>query len=127
MSTGDSWPGRSPRPRRLGAILGIRGVHAHGRIIGRTGFLDQGAGGEKVLQGGGDILIGDGDLFFERVQLRVLEHFPPFAFDDSVAGLGQFPTIGLLEGGGCLDNRRLVTRRKIAAVEKRQGGQRRRE
>ena len=36
-------------------------------------------------------------MFFEGIQLRVIEHFPPFAADHIVLRPREFPVVGLLE------------------------------
>src|SRR5208283_3901702 len=88
-------------------------------------LLDDGAGGEEIRESGGNILVGNGHLRFQGVQLAVSEDFPPIAANEGIAGLGWVPKVGgprtlrgqFLESGGSLDRRRLIFRGEVAAAQ----------
>ncbi len=70
-----------------------------GKILG-AGFANEGAGGHEIVKSRGDVLIGDADLFFERVQLGIVEDFPPFAVQRRVLRLSDLPAVHVLRVGG---------------------------
>ena len=57
--------------------------------------------------GGCDCLVRNAHLLFERIQFRIVVHFPPFGADLVIAWLSYFPAVALFE----LPRRFLVRRR----------------
>jgi hypothetical protein len=49
--------------------------------------------------GNGDVLVGDVDLLFERVQLRILEDLPSRPTGFGIVGLCDFPSARFIEAG----------------------------
>jgi hypothetical protein len=62
-------------------------------------YLDHGAGFAKSRFGGLQVLIANGELLFQGVQLGIAEKLPPVAANGLVAGLRGLPPVALLEGG----------------------------
>src|SRR5581483_10099531 len=62
----------------------------------RARFLDQGARLAVARLRPGDVLVGDVDLLFERVQLGLVEHLPPRAAKPGVLRLGDSPAVDFL-------------------------------
>ena len=60
------------------------GIGGHGREITGARFRDLRARRHEVLEILRDVLVIDIQLFFERVELRLIEHLPPFAFEHRV-------------------------------------------
>ena len=60
----------------------------------------------KLASASQHVLVGDGDLLFERVQIGIAEDLPPFAAQYAVVGLRLLPALrrrfleGLRHGGG---------------------------
>src|ERR1017187_6192506 len=71
----------------------------NGRKLGCTIEPDHGARLSKARFGNLQVLIPNGELLLQGIQLRVAKHFPPVATDGLVAGLGRLPPVTLLEGG----------------------------
>ena len=96
-----------------------------GRKILRAGFAHQGTRGHETGKGSGDVLVGNVDLLFERVQLGIAKNFPPLAMKSGVLGLRDLPAVHFLEVVGsdlferCRHLRRgaIVFRADIAALE----------
>src|ERR1035441_10561211 len=92
----------------------------------------RGAGLGKSRFGSLQVLIPNGELLLQGIQLRVAKHFPPVATDGLVAGLGGLPPVTLLEGGRrrFFESRRYWGRRCFvlwphhAAVEQQRQGHR---
>jgi hypothetical protein len=82
--------------------------------------------GKEIGESGGDVLIGDGDLLFEGVELRVVEDGPPGAALEVILGLGHLPDIcgrssgrrEFLESGGRFHDGPLVFRSEAATGQK---------
>ncbi len=55
--------------------------------------VDQGPSLVEPRLGHLQILIGNRNLFFQRIELRITEDFPPLSTIDLVAGLGGLPTV----------------------------------
>jgi hypothetical protein len=45
------------------------------------------------------VLVGDVDLSFEGIELRILKNFPPVAGEILIIRLGRFPISYLFKGG----------------------------
>ena len=72
--------------------------------------VDSGAGAAQLRLGDGNVLIGDVDLFCERIQPRILEDFPPLTTRYVIPGLRHFPAVQFLITGRYLHHRRLILR-----------------
>src|SRR5208283_2904304 len=81
-----------------GAGSGGRWVRRDGGEVSRPGLLGDSPRRQKIFQGGGDVLVGNDDLVFQGVQLRVVEYLPPAALEQGVARLGGFPVLIFLVG-----------------------------
>ena len=57
----------------------------------RAGDAESGARLGELFLRGFQGLVGDVNLLFERIELRILINLPPLAFGDGVAGLRRFP------------------------------------
>src|SRR5450755_2719995 len=66
------------------------------------------------------ILIGNVDLFFQRVQLRVLENLPPLALRNLIAGLGRLPVRRDFLVAGRFRRRGLCVARAYSATAEKQ-------
>ncbi len=64
--------------------------------------FDRGKGLPELGFGGGKVLVGDVDLGFERVQLRITKDFPPLPPGNRVPRLRLLPAFEFLVGGGDL-------------------------
>src|SRR5260221_1890376 len=72
-------------------VAGYRRVDGQGwKVIG-AGVAEHCTSLGICSLGGFQILVGDVDLCFESVQLRVLKYLPPVAAELLVAGLGRLP------------------------------------
>src|SRR5215469_13394452 len=71
--------------------------YCHGRVILRTGLPDDRASRHEVRKSSGNILVGNADLLFERVQFRISEDLPPLAAQLGVLWLGHLPTVHFLQ------------------------------
>ena len=63
----------------------------------RPSFPHQGTRRHEISEGSGDVLIGNVDLLFERVQLGIAENLPPLAMESAILRLRDFPAVHLLE------------------------------
>ncbi len=119
--------------RRLIAVGGLRragAMRAHGRTRqiqareqGGAILGHQGAGLAVGGLGGLEVLVGDLDLGFERIELVVAEHRPPVAAVHPVGGNGWRPALGLLKGGRRRHGRALIVRADGAGRDQQQGKQ----
>jgi len=111
-----------PRARRVE-------IGADGRKEARAGLVDERLGLVVPRNGCGDIRIGGIDARFERVQLRIVEDFPPAVAWNAVGRAGELPRAAFLERGRDRGGRDLIRRRERARVQceggdEREGGSR---
>ena len=135
----------APQVRRPGSVEGQR-VFGEGRsdalrsglVLGNDAPAD-GNGGEilrarlahhrarrhEAGKGSRNVLVGNIDLLFERVQLGIAKNLPPVAMESAVLGLCHFPAVHFLEivGSDLFERRRhlrrgaIVFRSDIAALQ----------
>src|SRR5882757_11201566 len=80
--------------------------------VTRACNADLRAGGHEILEELRNVLIVDVQLLFERVELRLTEHLPPFPFQGGVLRLCRLPRplvhANIGGGGPLLEGRRSV-------------------
>src|SRR3974377_203788 len=99
--------------------------YGHRWIVLRTSLAHDRACSREVRKCGRDILVRNADLFFERIQFRVLEGLPPFTVQRSVFRLGYLPAVhffqvfgrNFLKTGRCLCAGSVVFWAYISALE----------
>ena len=86
------------RARRTGLVLANDAwANAGSREVLRPSLPHQGTRRHEVGERGGDVLIGNIDLLFERIQLGIAENLPPLAMQSAVLWLRDFPAVHFLE------------------------------
>src|SRR6202035_32802 len=78
------------------------GAGGDGWKLGGAIEADGGAGFAEASFGDFEILVGNSELLFESVELRIAEDFPPLAAKGLIGGLRGFPLASFLEGIGGL-------------------------
>ena len=97
------------------------------REILRAGFAHHRTRRHEAGKGSGDVLVGNIDLLFQRIQLGIAENLPPIAMKRGVLRLRDFPAVHFLEivGSDFLERCRhsrdggaIVFRADVAALQK---------
>src|SRR5208283_501708 len=79
------------------ALSSGAGAAGKSREVLRASLTHQRTRRHEIGERRGDVLIGNVDLLFERIQLRIAENLPPLAMQGAVLWLRNFPAIHLLE------------------------------